>query len=429
MRRTKLSPRLWISFILLGLTGQFAWTIENMYFNVFLYNTITTDPSYIATMVAASAIVATLTTLIMGAVSDKVGRRKPFICLGYILWGISTLAFGFISVENISALFPAANAAAVAAWTVIIMDCVMTFFGSTANDAALNAYITDTTDTSNRARVESVLATLPLISMLVIFGGFDNMTQKGEWQKFFVVFGLIVTITGIVSLFLLKDSAIEPKKWNMLGDILYGFKPSVMKSSKALYIALCAGMIISIAVQIFFPYLIVYLQHGLGFDDYSIILAVALIFASVVSVASGGVIDKIGKLRCMLPCCAIMLIGLVLMFFAKDMVFVMVAGAIMMSGYMLVTATISAIVRDHTPVEKAGMFQGIRMIFMVLLPMIIGPYIGAAVIKSNPDKYIELGVEKIVPTSSIFVAAAIALVFVVIPVLMLIKNTGENNEK
>lgn len=106
MRRTKLSPRLWISFILLGLTGQFAWTIENMYFNVFLYNTITTDPSYIATMVAASAIVATLTTLIMGAVSDKVGRRKPFICLGYILWGISTLAFGFISVENISALFP-----------------------------------------------------------------------------------------------------------------------------------------------------------------------------------------------------------------------------------------------------------------------------------------------------------------------------------
>ena len=117
------------------------------------------------------------------------------------------------------------------------------------------------------------------------------------------------------------------------------------------------------------------------------------------------------------------------MFFAKDMVFVMVAGAIMMSGYMLVTATISAIVRDHTPVEKAGMFQGIRMIFMVLLPMIIGPYIGAAVIKSNPEKYIELGVEKIVPTSSIFVAAAIALVFVVIPVLMLIKNTGENNEK
>ena len=28
----KLSKRLWASFLLLGLMGQFAWTIENMYF-------------------------------------------------------------------------------------------------------------------------------------------------------------------------------------------------------------------------------------------------------------------------------------------------------------------------------------------------------------------------------------------------------------
>ena len=61
----KVSPRLWCALILLGLMGQFAWTIENMYFNVFLYNTISTDPNYIAAMVAASAIVATLTTLLM----------------------------------------------------------------------------------------------------------------------------------------------------------------------------------------------------------------------------------------------------------------------------------------------------------------------------------------------------------------------------
>ena len=48
---TKLSARKWITLILIGLFGQFAWTIENMYFNVFLYNTISTDPWYIAEMV------------------------------------------------------------------------------------------------------------------------------------------------------------------------------------------------------------------------------------------------------------------------------------------------------------------------------------------------------------------------------------------
>jgi MFS family permease len=37
-------------------------------------------------MVSLSAIAATLTTLLMGALSDKVGKRKLFIVVGYILW-------------------------------------------------------------------------------------------------------------------------------------------------------------------------------------------------------------------------------------------------------------------------------------------------------------------------------------------------------
>ena len=56
---------------------------------------------------------------------------------GYLLWGLSTLSFGFITVENAARWFPAANAAHAAALLVVVMDCVMTFFGSTANDAAL----------------------------------------------------------------------------------------------------------------------------------------------------------------------------------------------------------------------------------------------------------------------------------------------------
>ena len=41
----KIAGRTWAVLILVGLSGQFAWTLENMYFNVFLYNTISTNPS------------------------------------------------------------------------------------------------------------------------------------------------------------------------------------------------------------------------------------------------------------------------------------------------------------------------------------------------------------------------------------------------
>ena len=202
---TKLSARKWITLILIGLFGQFAWTIENMYFNVFLYNTISTDPWYIAEMVGWSAAAATLTTLLMGALSDKLGRRKPFIAAGYVLWGLSTAVFGYITPENAARLFPGTNAVASAAMLVVIMDCVMTFFGSTANDAAFNAYVTDITDNSNRGRAESVLTILPLISMLIIFGAFDGLTQQGRWQEFFNIFGLAVSVVGVLAIFLVKD--------------------------------------------------------------------------------------------------------------------------------------------------------------------------------------------------------------------------------
>ena len=89
---------------------------------------------------------------------------------------------------------------------------------------------------------------------------------------------------------------------------------------------------------------------------------------------------------------------------------------------MLVTAILSGVIRDHTPAGKAGHFQGIRMIFGVLLPMILGPAIGAAVIRGSDSTYVDLGVVKTVPTPSIFLAAAVVLLLILPPVLALRKK-------
>ena len=423
----KLSKRLWSSFLLLGVMGQFAWTIENMYFNVFLYNTITTDPSYIAAMVAASAVAATLATLFMGSLSDRVGKRKIFISGGYILWGLSTMAFGLISVKNAGAWFPALNAVSAAAMMVVVLDCVMTIFGSTANDAAFNAYVTDTTNEKIRGKVESVLAVLPLISMLIIFGGFDAMTKQGHWNLFFGIFGCLVTLTGIASIFLIKDSAVKAKNEPFLKNLVAGFRPGTIKENPSLYLTLAAFCLFSCAVQVFFPYLIIYMQHYLMIDNYAIVLGVVLILASVISVIGGRFIDRVGKLNFVLPAAAVMFLGLVLMFFVREAMFVVVAGIVMMGGYMLATAALSASIRDFTPRDSVGEFQGIRMIFAVMLPMIIGPSIGAAVIKNSGSTYTDLGVVKSVPTPAIFLAAAAALLLIVVPILILKRRARHEN--
>ncbi len=407
----------WFALIIIGLAGQIAWTVENMYFNTFMYNTITTDPSYIAAMVSSSAVVATLTTLIMGSLSDRLGKRKIFISLGYIIWSFTVLAFGLIKPSTLGGVTAAAT-------LVVVMDCVMTFFGSTANDAAFNAYITETVDTKNRTKVEAVVQVLPMISMLFVFGVMDGFTQKGEWTTFFTVTALIMLISGILSVFLLEKDRNEKKTDVKLRDLLlFGFRKSTIENNGNLYIALIAYAVNALAMQVFFPYLIIYMQTYLGFKDtYVIILAAALVLASVVCIIGGRIVDRKGRVKSSIPMIGLMTAGLVMMAAARSFVFTIIAGTVMMSGYLLSVSIFSSMVRDYTPRGNEGEIQGIRMIFQVMLPMVIGPYIGAIAIKGSNLTYVELGVEKTVPTPLIFVLAAVVEVFTLIPVLVLRKR-------
>ena len=68
------------------------------------------------------------------------------------------------------------------------------------------------------------------------------------------------------------------------------------------------------------------------------------------------------------------------------------------------------------------------MIFAVLLPMIIGPSIGAAVIRNSDSTYIELGQVKTVPTPGIYLAGAAVLLLTAIPVLLLRRRERQAKE-
>ena len=274
--------------------------------------------------------------------------------------------------------------------------------------------------------VVSVLAILPLISMLIIFGLFDGLTQQGRWREFFGIFGLGVSAVGLIALFLVKDAPeLKPRRGGGLAELLYGLRPQVIRENPELYLAFAAFCLFSVAVQVFFPYLIIYIQNYLGITDYAIVLGVVLLIASAVSVLSGRFIDRFGKLRFCFPAALVMLLGLLGMYFVRGMAGVMLAGTVMMSGYMLLSAALSATIRDWTPRGKVGHFQGIRMIFAVLLPMVIGPSLGAAVIRGSKSTYVELGQVKAVPTPGIYLAAAAVLLLTAIPVLILRKREKE----
>ncbi len=414
--RVPIGARTWFVVVLVGFVGQLAWTVENMYLNVFVYDTIATDPTVIAILVAASAIAATLATMFVGAWSDKVRSRRPFIAIGYILWGATTATFGFV--QPASGVM-AAQVVGTAVVAIVVLDCVMSLFGSGANDAAFNAWVTDATHPSNRGRVDATLAILPLMSMLLVFGALDGLTQAGEWKLFFGIIGGVTAVVGVIAWFLVRDvPTIEKNTDGYVAAVIHGLRPSTVRAHPRLYVILIAWAIIGTSSQVFIPYLIIYIQRYLRIDGYAIILASVLTLAAVISVLGGRIIDRIGKLRAVLPAVGMMIAGLIGMFFARDMLTVIAFGTIMMGGFMLSTASLSANVRDQTPVDRIGMVQGLRMIFVILIPMLIGPFIGALVIIGANETYEDLGVIKQVPTPWMFLAAAVIAVLVAIPVLL-----------
>ena len=63
----RLDKKFWTAMVLFGLIGQVAWVVENMYLNVFIYKMFHASAADISLMVSASAVAATVTTILMGA--------------------------------------------------------------------------------------------------------------------------------------------------------------------------------------------------------------------------------------------------------------------------------------------------------------------------------------------------------------------------
>jgi len=379
-----------------------------------------------------SAVSATVTTLLIGALSDKMGKRKLFIAGGYIAWGISILAFSLLRIDVLSFLFPYASATTLSVTLTIILDCVMTFFGSSANDAAFNAYLTDSTDSTNRGSVEGVNAMMPLVAILVVFGSFMffDLEKSSSWTIIFIIIGLVVTTIGILGLFLIEDTVKKAEdNNNYFKNIIYGFRPKVIKDNKFLYLFLIAFAIFGISIQIFMPYLIIYYEETLKMDNYVLIMAPAIILASIATFFYGKVYDKLGFIKSVIFPILSLILGYVILYFFENTVLVFIGSLLMMTGYLTGMAVFGAVIRDYTPIGKAGMFQGLRIVGQVLIPGLIGPFIGSAVLKNAVKILNSDGTTSFLPNQNIFLAAlvvAVVLSAILVLISFLLKKKNNN---
>ncbi|MBQ8278257.1 MAG: MFS transporter [Roseburia sp.] len=407
----KLGRKFWTAMVLFGLVGQIAWVVENMYLNVFIYKMFHAQPADISLMVGASSVAATLTTILIGALSDKIGKRKLFMCGGYLVWGVAILSFGFVRMDVLTPICGGAvEAAALGILLVIAIDCVMTFFGSAANDAAYNAWLTDEGDESNRGKIEGINAMMPLISILIVFGGFMgfDLEQADSWTTIFMVIGAVVLVIGVAGIFLIEEHTPEGTgKDGYWESVVYSFRPSTYRANKLLYVVIATYALFNISIQTFMPYLIVYYEKTLQMTNYVIVFAPAILIAAIVTAIYGRFYDQLGFQMSVVPVVIMLVTGYTILYFTTTTAPVFIGTVIMLSGYLSGMAVFGAKIREQIPENMAGRFQGARIIGQVLIPGTVGSAIGAFVLRNAEQIENSDGTYSFLPNKNIWIAALV----------------------
>ncbi len=445
-KSTPLGKRIWFCAVFFGLIGQIAWVVENMFFAKFgqdlfdtqgeLYYTVTT------LMVILSALTATVTTIFAGGLVDKTGKRKPFITFGYIIWGVTIMLFAAVPIN-----FSASENWGIIA-VLVILDCVMTLFGSTSNDAAFNAWVTDVTDSTNRGKVNTILSVMPVVATVLVFGigmfTYDNgatvTNEAGEIVKvaigdrnplfiklFFIIIGIFPMIGGVVSAFTMKDAPniVRNSNPDYLKETFYGFRPSVVKANKMMYVTLAVICLLGIAQQTFMSYLINFIANTLGITDYIVPLAAIIVVGAVITGVLGVFFDKIGRKKFYFPLLAILIVGAIVVYCMKFMpqnayLPILIVGGIILLGAMLALGgALTSTFQDYIPKGAEGRFQGVRMIFTVLIPMVLGIAIAQVVGINSLDAH-DAG--QTTPPFELFLAAAVIVALAAIPLFFVFKD-------
>ncbi len=417
---SRLSSRTWFVMFALALTGQIAWAVENSWFNTFVYDTITPDPRPVAWMVAGSAITATLTTLFMGTLSDRTrsrwGRRRPFILVGYILWGLSTVLFptvAYIQTTSIAIIM------------VVVADSIMTFFGSTANDAAFSAWTTDIATTETRGRVEGVLNLSVFLAQIVAMVAAGMLIDSLGYFTFFYLLGGIVIVVGVIAGSLLQDVKLpaesEAPKRSFLSEFAELFDVNTLKENRELFIILIFIMLSSIGMQVSLPYLIIYLENYIGVTktEFSIIGGAVMLGSAVFAIPFGLLADKWNKRNMIFFATIVSSLGGILLSLVNSLPLLALTGLLWQAFSVAMGIASVAWLKDLLPEQNRGKFLGIRMIFWIAIPMVIGPWLGSTLIQNFGAPTTLNGQAGFVPAPIIFQVGSVISLLALIPLFFI----------
>ena len=434
-KRTQLSDvkfdfhkiRMWILIWTLGLVGQIGWNVEGTWFNTFVYEKIDKNPSIITPMLILSALATTVAIYVFGSLTDKTGKRRNLINLGYIIWGILLMLFATtqIMVKNYFSF---------AIVCVVLGDMLISFFGSMSMDVGYSTWLTDIMNDENRGQIGAAIAVQSILGSLL--GNIINSKLIGynnNYTRLFVVVGTLLFIFGIISAYLFnKSDDIKIYKNKFKPQIKEPFNFRILLKNKELMLIYVCVAIFFTGFNTYFPYLGNYLIHYLGYsaEQMGIIEAIPLVLAMLVTVPVSKYINNNKFIEVSLIAVVSGLIGMLFIYpiipesINLKMIFdirLFMAILLIGSSYVIMLQATKSWTKMLAPKNSKGRFEVFYAIAFAVIPMTFGSTVGENIVKmSSSDLVNEItGRVEYIPNGNIFLIGTLISMFSIIPIIMI----------
>lgn len=431
----------WIIIWTLGLIGQVGWNIEGTWINTFVYDKISKTPSVLTPMLIMSAIGTTVSIFIFGTLTDRTGKRRSMISTGFVIWGILIACFGLTQYIVKSNFL-------IAVIYMVIMDMLLSFFGSMSTDVGYSTWLTDIMNDKNRGQIGGAIAIQTVLGSLLgnIIGGYV-IGEQNNYLRLFILMGTMLSFLGMVStlLFDKKDDVspiIKGSFWKQLASI-FNFRTLI--KNKALMFIHLAVAIYYIGYNVYFPHLGNFLIDYLGYSasQTGLIKAVPLVFSMLATIPVSKFINKnkytelsfISSIACIAGGSCVFSISPSDINSDRTFNFWIFLGVFLVGvSYIIMLQSTKTWTKTLYPKEAKGQFEGLWALAFVLIPNLFGSNIGELVIKKTSDALLSPDVQRYeyIPNGKVFLIGTIISAFSIIPLVMadvILKRKALEREK
>jgi MFS family permease len=148
-----------------------------------------------------------------------------------------------------------------------------------------------------------------------------------------------------------------------------------------------------------------------------IIQGISLLLAILLTIPAAGFIDKGKNTRIISAALLVNVAGLIVISISKTMI-VLGSGMLLSGiGYVIILQTLTAWYKNLYPEDQRGQFEGIKQIFYVCIPMIIGPAISNVVITKFGVEGVINGESGMIPNEMLFVVSAVVTLLTFLPLI------------